>query len=140
VAYRLVRPALRGFSSRPRGSKQATDRQSGGVLNIGIKWIAVGTLPRPAPRRSSTPPPPQTKKKKIPPAMFACVKRGEKRGRDVRQKENDGERDRDENVGGREGADDEFRPQLINLLYMHIRRLDGRGWMTLDSCRQMLAQ
>lgn len=28
VAYRLARPALRGISSRPRGSKQATDRQS----------------------------------------------------------------------------------------------------------------
>lgn len=28
MAYRLARPALRGFSSRPRGSKQATDQSS----------------------------------------------------------------------------------------------------------------
>lgn len=68
MAYRLARPALQGFSSRPRGSKQATDRQSGGVLNIEKKLIAVGTLPRLAPRRSSiTPAPPKkTKKKKTP--------------------------------------------------------------------------
>lgn len=107
MAYRLARPALRGFSSRPRGSKQATDRQSGGVLNIEKKLIAVGTLPRLAPRRSSTPPPPPKKKEKRfpppPPAMFANAERGEKRGRDVRQKDNDGERDRDENVGAARG-------------------------------------
>lgn len=104
MAYRLARPALRGFSSRPRGSKQATDRQSGGVLNIEKKLIAVRTLPRLAPRRSSTPPPPPKKRKKFfPPAMFANVERGEKRGRDVRQKDNDGERDRDENVGAARG-------------------------------------
>lgn len=68
--------------------------------------------------------------------MFACVKRGEKRGRDVRQKENDGERDRDENVGGREGADDEFRPQLINLLCILGGWMDEDGWLLIvvDKC------
>lgn len=86
VAYRLARPALRGFSSRPRGPKQATDRQSGGVLNIEEKLIAVGTLPRLAPRRSSTPPPshpPQKKKKSVLPAVFALMP---KAGRNVKER------------------------------------------------------
>lgn len=80
MAYRLARPALRGISSRPRGSKQATDRQSGGVLNIVEKLIAVRTLPRLASRRSSTPPPsPQKKgKKKVLPVAET---RGETRER-----------------------------------------------------------
>lgn len=82
MAYRLARPALRGISSRPRGSKQATDRQSGGVLNIEEKLIAVGT--HPSPRSAAilnATPSPKKKEKTIPslPAVFASAKRGEKR-------------------------------------------------------------
>lgn len=79
MAYRLARPALRGISFRPRGSKQATDRQSGGVLNIEEKLIAVGTLPRLAPRRFPTPLPPK-KEKVLPPPCSPMLNAGRNEG------------------------------------------------------------
>lgn len=78
LAYRLVRPALREFSSRPRGSKQATDRQSGGVLNIEEKLIAVGDAPSPrsaALFNATLPAPPPRKRKKVSPGRDEGVRR-----------------------------------------------------------------
>lgn len=54
-------------------NRQPTGNQTGGVLNIEEKLIAVGTLSRLAPQRSSTPTP--KKEKKLPPAVFASAKR-----------------------------------------------------------------
>lgn len=92
-------------------NRQPTGNQTGGVLNIEEKLIAVGTLSRLAPQRSSTPTP-KKEKKTSPRRVRQCQTRGEKRGRDVRQKDKTEKGTETRMSERREGADDEFRPLI----------------------------